>query len=207
MPEGERAPRSAVPGRRLVGASRAMSAAERWPVACDMVASLRSGSHGQCNRKHPKRHCNDRAIVDGRANHSGAPCRARCAAIDTTVKGLGDCRHDSPLAELLYIRRSSHHWVDASDRVLLDDTAAMVAARGVRRGRAARLRGRRPAAQDLLRPVQDARRHRHLRRAVPGPQQRHPRARDGAHARTTACAGSSASATATRASSPATGTR
>ena len=51
--------------------------------------------------------------------------------IDTTVKGLGDCRHDSPLAELLYIRRSSHHWVDASDRVLLDDTAAMVAARGV----------------------------------------------------------------------------
>ena len=41
--------------------------------------------------------------------------------IDTTVKGLGDCRHDSPLADLLYIRRSSHHWVDASDRVLLDD--------------------------------------------------------------------------------------
>ena len=51
-------------------------------------------------------------------------------AIDTTVKGLGDCRHDSPLTELLYFRRSSHHWVDAADRVLLDDTAAMVAARG-----------------------------------------------------------------------------
>ena len=51
-------------------------------------------------------------------------------AIDTTVKGLGDCRHDSPLTELLYFRRSSHHWVDAGDRVLLDDTAAMVAARG-----------------------------------------------------------------------------
>ena len=48
-------------------------------------------------------------------------------AIDTTVKGLGECRHDSPLAELLYLRRSSHHWVDASDRVLLDDTAAMAA--------------------------------------------------------------------------------
>ncbi|MDA0159775.1 ATP-dependent 6-phosphofructokinase [Solirubrobacter ginsenosidimutans] len=50
--------------------------------------------------------------------------------IDTTVTGLGDCRHDSPLTELLYFRRSSHHWVDASDRVLIDDTAAMVAARG-----------------------------------------------------------------------------
>jgi 6-phosphofructokinase 1 len=50
---------------------------------------------------------------------------------DLTVKTLGPCRHDSPLAELLYLRRSSHHWVDASDRVLVDDTAAMVAARGV----------------------------------------------------------------------------
>ena len=88
--------------------------------------------------------------------------------IDTTVKGLGDCRHDSPLAELLYIRRSSHHWVDASDRVLLDDTAAMVAARGGDVADLPGLRGRRPAAQDLLRPVQDARRDRHLRRALPG---------------------------------------
>ena len=37
---------------------------------------------------------------------------------DLAVKTLGPCRHDSPLAELLYDRRSSHHWVDASDRVL-----------------------------------------------------------------------------------------
>jgi len=50
---------------------------------------------------------------------------------DLTVKTLGPCRRDSPLAELLYIRRSSQHWVDASDRVLLDDTLAMVSARGV----------------------------------------------------------------------------
>jgi 6-phosphofructokinase 1 len=50
---------------------------------------------------------------------------------DLTVKKLGPCRRDSPLAELLYLRRSSHHWVDASDRVLLDDTAAMARARGV----------------------------------------------------------------------------
>jgi 6-phosphofructokinase 1 len=50
---------------------------------------------------------------------------------DLRVKTLGPCRRESPLAELLYLRRSSHHWVDASDRVLLDDTAAMVGARGV----------------------------------------------------------------------------
>ena len=50
---------------------------------------------------------------------------------DLTVKTLGACRRESPLTELLYLRRSSHHWVDASDRVLLDDTAAMVSARGV----------------------------------------------------------------------------
>jgi 6-phosphofructokinase 1 len=68
--------------------------------------------------------------VDERANHSG-PRVAQDVGIDTTVTGLGDCKHDSPLTELLYIRRSSHHWVDASDRVLLDDTVGMVAARGV----------------------------------------------------------------------------
>ena len=50
---------------------------------------------------------------------------------DLEVHKLGPCRHDSPLAELLYLRHSSHHWVDASDRVLLDDTAAMARARGV----------------------------------------------------------------------------
>ena len=50
---------------------------------------------------------------------------------DLTVRTLGPCRIDSPLAELLYDRRTSHHWVDASDRVLVDDTAAMVRARDV----------------------------------------------------------------------------
>ena len=49
---------------------------------------------------------------------------------DLSVKTLGPCRRESPIAELLYSRRSSHHWVDASDRVLLDDTAAMARARG-----------------------------------------------------------------------------
>jgi len=51
--------------------------------------------------------------------------------VDLTVRTLGPCRHDSPLTELLYDRRTSHHWVDANDRVLIDDTAAMVGARGV----------------------------------------------------------------------------
>ena len=50
---------------------------------------------------------------------------------DLAVKTLGPCRRESPLAALLYDRRSSHHWVDASDRVLIDDTAAMAHARGV----------------------------------------------------------------------------
>src|SRR4051794_4513526 len=51
--------------------------------------------------------------------------------VDLNVRTLGPCRHDSPLTELLYDRRTSHHWVDANDRVLIDDTAAMVGARGV----------------------------------------------------------------------------
>jgi 6-phosphofructokinase 1 len=51
--------------------------------------------------------------------------------MDLTVSQLGECRITSPLVEHLYIRRSSPHWVDASDRVLLDDTAALAAARGV----------------------------------------------------------------------------
>jgi 6-phosphofructokinase 1 len=50
---------------------------------------------------------------------------------DLTVKTLGPCRRESPLAELLYLRRTSQHWVDASDRVLVDDTLGMVRARGV----------------------------------------------------------------------------
>ena len=53
------------------------------------------------------------------------------ALVDLTVSRLGECRIDSPLARLLYIRRSSPHWVDAADRVLLDDTAALATARGV----------------------------------------------------------------------------
>src|SRR3954465_4759077 len=60
-----------------------------------------------------------------------APACPKMPAVDLTVSQLGECRIYSPLAQLLYIRRSSPHWVDASDRVLLDDTAALASARGV----------------------------------------------------------------------------
>src|SRR5262245_52056903 len=52
------------------------------------------------------------------------------AANELTVKTLGACRVESPLAPLLEARRTSPHYVDENDRVLFDDTAAMVAARG-----------------------------------------------------------------------------
>ena len=106
---------------------------------------------------------------------------------ELTVKTLGPCRLDSPLAALLETRRRPANYVDENDRVLFDDTAAMSRARGVPRRRAARLRAGGAATQDLLRPVEDARRHRHLRRAVPRAQRRHPRPGDGADASTTAC--------------------
>jgi 6-phosphofructokinase 1 len=47
------------------------------------------------------------------------------------IAALGECRIDSPLARLLTRRNTSQHYVDESDRVLLDDTVTMVAGRGV----------------------------------------------------------------------------
>src|SRR5258705_2952295 len=47
------------------------------------------------------------------------------------VATLGPCRIESPLGRLLHNRGTSQHYVEESDRVLLDDTVAMVAARGV----------------------------------------------------------------------------
>jgi 6-phosphofructokinase 1 len=64
------------------------------------------------------------------SENDGVPAPA-LDGYDLRAKTLGECRIDSPLAELLYIRHSSHHWVDASDRVLLDDTAGLAGARGV----------------------------------------------------------------------------
>lgn len=47
------------------------------------------------------------------------------------VRSLGAGRIDSPLLSMLADRSTSQHYVDESDRVLLDDTVAMVKARGV----------------------------------------------------------------------------
>jgi 6-phosphofructokinase 1 len=50
--------------------------------------------------------------------------------LDLNVKTLGPCKRDSPLAEWLHKRHVSEHYVDSDDRVLLDDMASTVAARG-----------------------------------------------------------------------------
>ncbi len=50
---------------------------------------------------------------------------------DLTISTLGPGRIDSPMAELLDNRRTSEHYVDENDRVLLDDTLAGITSRGV----------------------------------------------------------------------------
>ena len=50
-------------------------------------------------------------------------------ASDLTVKSLGPCRIDSPLAPLLAQRVRSFHNVDESDKVLFDDTLSAMTAR------------------------------------------------------------------------------
>ena len=52
-------------------------------------------------------------------------------AEDLVVKALGPCRVDSPLLPLLEERKRSYYNVDESDRVLFDDTASALIARGV----------------------------------------------------------------------------
>jgi 6-phosphofructokinase 1 len=49
---------------------------------------------------------------------------------DLSIKTLGSARIESPLAALLDARRTTEHYVNESDRVLLDDTLSMVQARG-----------------------------------------------------------------------------
>jgi 6-phosphofructokinase 1 len=51
--------------------------------------------------------------------------------LDLAVRTLGPTRFDSPLAVLVGLRQTTLHYVEENDRVLFDDTAAMVAARGV----------------------------------------------------------------------------
>ena len=54
-------------------------------------------------------------------------------APDMRITTLGPARIDSPMAGLLDARRTSEHYVDEDDRVLLDDTLAGITARGVPR--------------------------------------------------------------------------
>lgn len=65
--------------------------------------------------------CVDTAVVDLRFP----------TFLDTTITTLGPCRVESPLAPLINAWRTTEHYVDKDDKVLLDDTAARVAARGV----------------------------------------------------------------------------
>ncbi|MBB5870573.1 6-phosphofructokinase 1 [Allocatelliglobosispora scoriae] len=49
---------------------------------------------------------------------------------DLEIQALGECRIESPLAEFLEQRDTTEHYVDENDRVLFDDTANLIAARG-----------------------------------------------------------------------------
>ncbi|HLL68913.1 MAG TPA: ATP-dependent 6-phosphofructokinase [Micromonosporaceae bacterium] len=51
--------------------------------------------------------------------------------MDLSISTLGNCRIDSPFTSLLQSRRTSLHYVDEDDRVLFDDTAGMLSARGL----------------------------------------------------------------------------
>ena len=99
---------------------------------------------------------------------------------DLEVRTLGPCRIDSPLASRLMGRETTEHSLVEEDRVFFDDSVTMATARGVPIDAAAHPRAGWSAQADLLRPGEDPGRHRHLRRAVPGPQRRHPRPGAGA---------------------------
>ncbi|SFS98845.1 ATP-dependent 6-phosphofructokinase [Saccharopolyspora flava] len=53
---------------------------------------------------------------------------------DLRVRHLGECHHDSPLADLVADKKTSPHYVSEGDRVLLDDTVSMLDRRGMAPG-------------------------------------------------------------------------
>src|SRR5690349_24989069 len=65
----------------------------------------------------------DPAAVDGPSPRADTP--------DLTVKILGIPKVASPMAPLLENRQTTEHYVDETDRVLLDDTLGGVTARGL----------------------------------------------------------------------------
>ena len=113
---------------------------------------------------------------NGRGLSSGSWWRRRSCGSGRSASAASS----HPLGALVARQGTTEHYVDENDRVLFDDTVGD--ARRPRRagGRAARLRAGRAPAQDLLRPVQDPGRHRHLRRALPRAQRRDPRPGAGA---------------------------
>ena len=54
---------------------------------------------------------------------------------DLRVRGLGECRYDSPISEMVATKRTSPHYVAEGDRVLLEDTVSMLAEHGLPYGR------------------------------------------------------------------------
>jgi 6-phosphofructokinase 1 len=54
---------------------------------------------------------------------------AMVEAADLRVRTLGECRIGSPLGGLVTRRGTTEHYVDEADRVLFDDTLAMLASR------------------------------------------------------------------------------
>ncbi|MDT7580979.1 MAG: 6-phosphofructokinase 1 [Pseudonocardiales bacterium] len=62
---------------------------------------------------------------------AGADVAAPAAIPDLSVKTLGTPKVASPMAPLLENRQTTEHYVDESDRVLLDDTLNGVVARGL----------------------------------------------------------------------------
>ena len=50
---------------------------------------------------------------------------------DLRVRSLGECRYDSPFAELLATKRTSPHYVHEDDRVLVDDAVSVLLSHGV----------------------------------------------------------------------------
>ncbi|GGQ20029.1 ATP-dependent 6-phosphofructokinase [Streptomyces mutabilis] len=54
---------------------------------------------------------------------------------DLRVRRLGECRYDSPFAEMLSTRQTSPHYVAEGDRVLLEDTVSMLSGHSLPPGR------------------------------------------------------------------------
>lgn len=50
---------------------------------------------------------------------------------DLRVRILGECRYDSPFAEVVAKKRTTPHYVHEDDRVLIDDTVSVLLSRGV----------------------------------------------------------------------------